>query len=793
MSTAIENLTGIQISSEYFTNKPNLKLFPPNAKQGKINRVALVYGRNGSGKSTISQGFYEYANSINPKNVELNLLTGDNYLKISSNDKPNKVFVFNENYVDKNVKIKTGGLDTIILLGKQVGLEEEILEVEESINDILSKLEHKKTLYSKYEDQKDVASPDYWLLSIKKDLQTKGWAENLGIKINGNSTKARVTDQVIEEIKNTIVTEKKEDLLDSFDSKLNIFFKTDKNTLPINNPICELNFDKNIEKISIEILSKIVSKPQLTQREQQILDLFGITGIVESKEFLSDKTIPICPTCLREMTTPKKEEILKEINNIINEEFDAFQNELKKLDLPIVDIEKYLIYKNIDELLYNELVTQLSKLNSEIEKHNDLINNKKNQPFEKIEYKNVDVVINYIETNRLLKELEKKRISFNMAVNDRDNLKNELKLLNNKLAKIDLVNSFKELKNSLTKKESEKELKSQLEKELSELIEKKDELDAKRKDFKIAVDELNSELEFIFFSKNRLELKLENELYHLRSRGHSVEPNRVSCGERNALALCYFFADIAKNMNADNLYKDEMLIVIDDPVSSFDFENKIGILSFLKIKLKQILQGCKTSKVLIMTHDLTVMDDLIKTMEEISRKCKQEFQSAEFNVFQLHNKNLLEFEFKHNEYTQLLNSIYNYAKSPSEAETLTIGNHMRRVLEAFSTFSYKKSMEEISTNQEILDCLPNEQYKDHFENLMYRLALNNESHFYNTARFLPQTDFFPYMSDDEKQRIAKELLVFMFMLNEQHIKSHLPNALSDIKLWESEIIKANTP
>lgn len=789
MSTAIENLTGIQISSEYFTNCPELKLFPPHKKQGKYNRIALVYGRNGSGKSTISQGFYEYANSINPKNVELSLLTGDNYLKISSNDKPNKIFVFNEDYIDKNVKIKIGGLDTIILLGKQVDLEEAILEVEENIKDISKKLEDKKVLYSKYEDPKNTASPDFWLSNIKKDLQTKGWAENLGIKINGNSTKARVNDNVIEEIKSTNVTEKKEDIINDFNSKLNIFSRTAKNTLPINNPVYELTFDKNIENLSIAILSKIVSKPKLTPREQQILDLFSITSIIESKEFLSDKSISICPTCLREITTLKKEEILKEIDNIVNEEFDAFQRELNKLDLLIVDIERYTLYKNIDGLLYNELVAQLSKLNSEIEKHNKLISNKKNQPFEEIEYKDINLVANYIETNKLLKELEKKRISFNRAINDRDSLRTELKLLNNKLAKIDLLNSFKELKNSLSKKEYEKKQKFQLKKELSELIDKKDELDAKRKDFKIAVDELNNELEFIFFSKNRLELKLENDLYHLKSRGQSVEPNRVSCGERNALALCYFFADIAKNMNADDLYKDEMLIVIDDPVSSFDFENKIGILSFLKIKLKQILQGCKTSKVLIMTHDLTVMDDLIKTMDEISNKCEQKFQSAEFKVFQLHNKNLLDFQFKHNEYTQLLNSIYNYAKSPSETESLTVGNHMRRVLEAFSTFSYKESMEKISTNQEILDCLPNEQYRDHFENLMYRLALNNESHFYNTARFLPQTDFFPYMSEYEKQRIAKEVLAFMFILNEQHIKSHLPNAVSDIELWISEIIK----
>lgn len=791
MSTTMENLTGVQISSEYFTNNPILKFFPPHSKQGKVNRVALIYGRNGSGKSTISQGLYEYANSTNSKNIGINLLTGENFLTMSLSEKPKKIFVFNEDYIDRNVKIKTGGLDTIVLLGKQIDLENEILDTESKIKEISIKLENIKNLYSKYNDDKDIISPGYWLASIKRDLQTKGWAENLGIKINGNITKARVTDTVIEEIKNISVTGKIENLKNNFETKLNIFFKTDKNTLPINDPIVELNYDKNIEKISADILNRIVSKPKLTQREQQILDLLGVTGIIKSKDFLSDTSKLICPTCLREISVSKKGEILKEIDNIISEEFNAFQRDLNKLDLTIIDIEKFTKYKSIDELLYNELIAQLSKLNLEIEKHNDLVIIKKNEPFVNIEYKDVHLVANYIETNRLLKKFEENRISYNIAVNDREKLKNELKSLNNEIAHIDLANSFKELNNCVSKKENIKKQKDELEKMLLKLREKKEDLDAKRKNLQIAVDELNSELEYIFFSKNRLELKLDNGLYHLISRGYSVEPNRVSCGERNALALCYFFADIANNMNADSLYADEMLIVIDDPISSFDFENKIGILSFLKLKLSQVLLGCKTSKAVILTHDLTVMDDMIKTMEEISEKCENKSQSAEFKLFQLYNKELIDFKFKHNEYSQLLDMIYCYAKSSNDVDGLTIGNHMRRVLEAFSTFSYKKGIEEISTKEEILDLLPNERLKKHFENLMYRLALNNESHFNNTARFFPQTDFFPYLSDEEKQRMAKELLVFLFVLNEQHIKSHLPNATSDIVSWKNEIIKTN--
>ena len=37
----------------------------------------MIFGRNGSGKSTIAQGFIEYVNSVNPINIDLKLITKD--------------------------------------------------------------------------------------------------------------------------------------------------------------------------------------------------------------------------------------------------------------------------------------------------------------------------------------------------------------------------------------------------------------------------------------------------------------------------------------------------------------------------------------------------------------------------------------------------------------------------------------------------------------------------------------------------------------------------------------------
>lgn len=117
-------------------------------------------------------------------------------------------------------------------------------------------------------------------------------------------------------------------------------------------------------------------------------------------------------------------------------------------------------------------------------------------------------------------------------------------------------------------------------------------------------------------------------MYHLKSNGKEVDPKKVSCGERNALALCYFFKEIAKETDVRAIYSDETFLVIDDPVSSFDMENKIGILSFLRWIIGQVLLGCPTTKVPVMTHDFGMLYDLEKALQEISKECERQNKSA---------------------------------------------------------------------------------------------------------------------------------------------------------------------
>ena len=68
------------------------------------------------------------------------------------------------------------------------------------------------------------------------------------------------------------------------------------------------------------------------------------------------------------------------------------------------------------------------------------------------------------------------------------------------------------------------------------------------------------------------------------------------------------------------------------------------------------------------------------------------------DLFELKKCNLTEFQYKkRHEYTEMMKMIYSYSMKGCSDNGILIGNIMRQVLEAFSTFEYKKGIAEVST------------------------------------------------------------------------------------------------
>ena len=116
---------------------------------------------------------------------------------------------------------------------------------------------------------------------------------------------------------------------------------------------------------------------------------------------------------------------------------------------------------------------------------------------------------------------------------------------------------------------------------------------------------------------------------------------------------------------------------------------------------------------------------------------------------------------------------------------------MRKLLEAYSTFNYNKGIEEVTRNKNILEKVEDEDIKQYFENFMYRLILNNESHTFDETRSL---NFYDFISRYEKIKTARSILILLNILDNTHLKSYLDSEdyTKELKIWENEIIPKKT-
>ena len=107
----------------------------------------------------------------------------------------------------------------------------------------------------------------------------------------------------------------------------------------------------------------------------------------------------------------------------------------------------------------------------------------------------------------------------------------------------------------------------------------------------IALNYINEQLQYVFYSEKKAKLVAGDGCYKLKIRGRDVPPKKISVGERNVLGLCYFFAKLFSNKKKEDRYKEEVLLIIDDPISSFDYGNRLGVMSLLRYQFNNIKNG----------------------------------------------------------------------------------------------------------------------------------------------------------------------------------------------------------
>lgn len=748
----IEKVKGLSIYGRCFSKKTNLAFFPNDN-----DRIAIVYGKNGSGKSTISNGLSQIAFGEDSEELSASLIDrADNEISLVPES---KIFVFNEKYIDENVKIDADGLGTIILLGGQVDLQADIDRYTALLAAAQEEHDVAQTALESFGYKNNPLSPDYHFARIKKVLQGD-WATT-DATIKGNKINSKVTEEVVREIGGLSVSETKEQLQQKFDGTKALLDKVADVTTGYPVPIGRVEFTDGFERVICDLLAKLVEKPVLTERESMILSMIqsGRQSIVEAaKNDFSDGATTVCPYCFREIDDEYRRSLINSINKVLNKDVDEHKAELRAISFPGFG-KDYSHFTDLDAGLVKEIREQIENCQKLIEQYKAAIQLKLNSIYNPVNMAPIGLENSIQQLNVLLSKLESIRQEFVDAIQRRKAILRDLLLINKKIAHLQIGQAYRDyLKQQREMRAAEAKLQTK-QKEVNKTSEHLKALELQKSNVGLAIENINNALDYVFFSHGRLSIVLKNDKYYLKSNGNDVKPKSVSLGERNIIALCYFFTQILSNQDIGRLYQDEELVVIDDPISSFDFENKIGISSFLRYQTHKIIKGNAKSKILFLTHDLSTFSDLQKIADEMEKSFKKQKLgvSVKGRAFELQGWTLSDPIKSINEYRDLLNMIFSYAMGNTEGLSLAIGNSMRRALEAFSTFIYGTGIAEVSFDPKVVKSLGN--HSRYFENLMYRLVLHGESHF-ETRVYALQDDlsFYRFISEEEKQRTCKEVL-----------------------------------
>jgi hypothetical protein len=542
-----------------FTHKSFKDYTNPNNLEFKEKNI--IFGYNGKGKSSLSIGIkQEFLKDETKIENNLRFYNKEDYIK-------NSLLLENENAKLKGVKANFGEKD-VDTENKIKELESQIVDTEpmnKEIENIKSNI--KKEISTIHNKKKGTAK-------IQQKDQSKTIDEIMKLYNNDLKEAKRIEpdEEKLKEIKGDNKLAEKKEQIETLDiGYINNIAETEIEN--VKNIFSETFQD--IEIPSSEIISWLNKGLEIHQEGDNCKFCGGKLYYGE----LSGK--------VKEYNENKKQQAILKLKNFV----DQMENLEGQVDNIFKKKESVLSILNQDDKL-KDLYEIISNNKNEIE-------NTKKSVSSKLENINQSVSFNNKELKNALKDISD---SFSQIEQIKDIQKKNIETQVNKR---DIL-----VKGSIA---CEVLSKQNIKDWLSEIVIKQKTLAETKKDIKEKKDEIeklkNAKSEYQDFAEylNRIltdlsiDLKLEviNKDYILKHSkdGISLTIDNISEGEKNLLALLFFYYELFEDNQQQNL-KNIDLIIIDDPVSSLDYTNKMYILEMMKHLL-----DVDNVQIFIMTHD----------------------------------------------------------------------------------------------------------------------------------------------------------------------------------------------
>lgn len=240
----------------------------------------------------------------------------------------------------------------------------------------------------------------------------------------------------------------------------------------------------------------------------------------------------------------------------------------------------------------------------------------------------------------------------------------------------------------------------------------------------------------IVFGKEAMRIEpAKNYGYYVKKGQDLVKPGRLSVGEQNVLSLCYFFATLAQGKNFTAYAQSEdlefslmenQIVVLDDPVSSFDDSNKYGVASLLGYLCQSVLSKASKTKLIIMTHDLSFASNMDKMMKVVNSN-----KLLSWELLKDSSGALKKSKFKDiDKYADILRNMYEFALHGPNTPVVPAPNDVRRVWEAFLMFELgETSIAEMGAMKKLSESFSKDKQIEGFIKIFIpQLFINSDSH-----------------------------------------------------------------
>ncbi len=650
----------------------------------ELRKYNLIYGWNGTGKTTLSNIFrmLEIGDNIQIGIATISLNSGTKISSDSIHQNPALplIKVFNRNYVEDSIGNFSGDVAPIHAIGK------------DHVN-LLSKIDENKKLVSDLDII--ISEATRTKMIKKKELDKIREQKRDEIKSTlGGDPKKRYTNYNVNKVGETIKflqdettpfnekypVSQVQDLL----KKINESRKDKVNLLePVLGKVNEI-VEKSEATLGVSVISETIERFNVNEKLQKWAHK-GLELIEDDKK---------CPFCTEPLKPEYEEKLMRHFNEAYSEHINTIESlraDLKHLvdkditNFAIKVLDKSRYYAHLSDA-YTELSYKLKDIYNDtkdiLEYYFNMLREKKGSPhlvlkpakdFLKIEdEKNTIQSINElsIEHNEMSenheKEIESARTQYEKVV----------------LAQI--VKEYLEIEESLALLDDHIRVKS---KDKSEIESVTKDMEQKATGHAEAAIEINIVLEN-YLGHGELKLDAVKNGYRIRRNGEDVG-NTLSEGEKTAIALTHF----VRSLEDKDFDLSKGIVVIDDPVSSMDTNTLCAAFGYLKSKTN------KAGQIVIMTHNYVFYKMVRRWFvgrDDSNRKQLYRLyilnnvkDSSERRTGKLQEIDPILKEYD-SEYHYLFSILYKASKSESFPDTniFNYPNLLRRFIETYGAFKY---------------------------------------------------------------------------------------------------------